>query len=151
MKKGVLTFGILVLLMAGTGLWGCGRNREQSDSPILIEPSKKIQTEETTLYEPQIFTQKEAVLSEELSQGVESETTLEPLATEENPDSFLQNEHLKKQFGNYMHEMERLEVEDAEHFRCDISDYIFYSDIVAYANKPKAENIAASMRRNKNG
>lgn len=90
MKKGVLTFGILVLLMAGTGLWGCGRNREQSDSPILIEPSKKIQTEETTLYEPQIFTQKEAVLSEELSQGVESETTLEPLATEENPDSFPQ-------------------------------------------------------------
>lgn len=64
---------------------------------------------------------------------------------QENPDSFFQNEHLKKQFENYMHEMERLEVEDAEHFRCDISDYIFYSDIVAYANKPKAENIAASM------
>jgi len=63
----------------------------------------------------------------------------------ENRDNIFEDKYLTDCMKEYLDEIDMLNVEDAEGYRCDISEYIHYEDVLAYVHKNVAENIAASM------
>lgn len=63
----------------------------------------------------------------------------------DNQDKIFSNKYLSNCLERYLEEIERLEVDNAESYRCDISDYINYDNICEYVKKNYADNIAASM------
>lgn len=60
-------------------------------------------------------------------------------------DELFNSDYLRGCLNRYLDELERLEADDAECFRCDISEYINYDDICEHVKKGYAENIASSM------